>query len=167
MNFFALSQANHLKRMKEFANITDETKLIEYLKTANSSILADFLTLNTFDKTLIPPWAPTIENPSTNGAFITKTPDEIYSSNSAPVLDAMFSFTSQVSDALSLSFWTFLEKIHKSIKKICVILKEYITFNFELTKSTEPLLKEDLKEVKFQLPFENFTESAHPNVIQN
>lgn len=53
------------------------------------------------------------------------------------------------------------------MKKICVILKEYITFDFELTKSTEPLLKEDLKEVKFQLPFENFTESAHPNVIQN
>lgn len=95
-DYFALSEVNHLERMREFSKIDDKAKVVEYLKTADSKLLADIGSINSFGKTLIPPWAPTIESPMTPGAFLTKTLDAIYESDNAPVLDVMFSFTSQV-----------------------------------------------------------------------
>lgn len=95
-DFFALSESDHFERIQEFAKIFDREQLIEFLKIANSTDLANLHTLSSFGKTLISPWAPTIENPKTVGAFLTKPLKEIYQSNNAPVMDTMFSFTSQV-----------------------------------------------------------------------
>lgn len=90
LSFYALSETSHLQRMKDFSKIDDEAKLVEYLKTKNSETLA-----NSF-LGMVRLWVPTIENPNTVNAFITETPEEIYNSNKAPVMDAMFSFNSKV-----------------------------------------------------------------------
>lgn len=54
--------------------------------------------------------------------------------------------------------------IWKSYWKI-FFQKEYITFNQDLTKSTEPLLSGDWKDSKLLLPFDGFTKDKHPEVI--
>lgn len=41
-------------------------------------------------------WVPTIESENTPGAFLTQTPEEIFNSKKAPIMDTMFSFASQV-----------------------------------------------------------------------
>lgn len=45
---------------------------------------------------LHPVWVPTIEPTCAKDAFLTKTLDEIYSSDDAPRLDTLFSFTPYV-----------------------------------------------------------------------
>lgn len=102
-DYFALSELNHFERMQKFSNINDKNQLLEYLKTADSKMLADIDSISSFGKTLIPPWAPTIESPMTKGAFLTKTLEEIYKSDRAPVLDTWFSFTSQVNKVVEIS----------------------------------------------------------------
>lgn len=95
-NNFALTETNHLQRMKDCTEITDQKKLIEYLKVADGETLAKCHSLSQFGKTLLSPWTPTIERATTIGAFLSKTPEDIYNSDTAPVLDTWFSFASQV-----------------------------------------------------------------------
>lgn len=45
-----------------------------------------------------------------------------------------------------------------------LFLQEYITFNNDLAKSTEPLLSGDWKDSKLLLPFYGFTKEAYPEV---
>lgn len=104
-NFYTLFEPNHLKRLQECSEIDDKKMLIEYLQTADSDILAKCASTNDLGKLLLAaPWVPTIENASTKGAFITKTPEEIYNSDKAPVLDTMFTFTSDVFQRTHFSF---------------------------------------------------------------
>lgn len=96
-NYYALFEPNHLKRMQDYTKVEDNAKLIEYLKNADSKTLANCYQTGNLELILLDsPWVPTIESPSTKGAFITKTPEEIYNSDAAPVMDTMFSFNSQV-----------------------------------------------------------------------
>lgn len=96
--YFALSTPNHLTRMKEFTKITDENELIDFLKVADTEVLAKCNTMDSIGKMVRPYWSPTIELPQTVGAFMTKTPHEIYNSQLAPNIDTMFSFNSMVSE---------------------------------------------------------------------
>lgn len=78
------------KREQQLQNCTqtnDTNKIIEYLKTANSSMVL---------KCNKPGWYPTIESPHTKDAFLTQSPDKIMNSTNAPIMDAMFSFASKV-----------------------------------------------------------------------
>lgn len=86
--------------MREFSEMEDMDKLIEYLKTTSSNVLEKCHTMDNFDMTLIPPWVPTIEDPDTIGAFMTETPETIYNSGNAPMIDTLISFTSKVREEL-------------------------------------------------------------------
>lgn len=90
--FYNLEVNDQLQHAKKCFRIHDTEKLIEYLKTSNLSSLIECNILDTDFKG----WLPTIEHSNAPAAFLTKTPDEIYNSNEAPALDAMFSVTSQV-----------------------------------------------------------------------
>lgn len=97
LDYFALYEPDHYKRVQECFDIEDKTKLIEYLKSTDSKILAECYATQDFGKLLVSlPWVPTIENPSTKGAFLTKSPEDILNSNEAPMMDILFSFTSEV-----------------------------------------------------------------------
>ena len=93
-SFYAISKFNHSQQLKELSKIEDDDKLIEYLRTADSDVLASFYPRS--PKTLYIPWVPTIEKPNTIGAFMTKTPEEIYSSDDVPIMDTMFSIALKV-----------------------------------------------------------------------
>lgn len=92
---YALRKANHLRLIQECFKIKEMSSLVDYLKTANASTLNQCYRLE-FPGEMLPTWVPTIERVGTKGAFFEKTPDEIYSSSEAPIMDTMFSFTSQV-----------------------------------------------------------------------
>lgn len=83
---------NYLKEVQECLQINKMSgDLVEYLKTANVSELSNCNYIH---------WALTIESSNVPGAFISNTPDEIYKSDKAPIMDAMFSFGSQVFNLL-------------------------------------------------------------------
>lgn len=96
LNYYALSDENHLERMKKFANIQDEKQLVEYLKKTKNIALSQIESNADFGVLLDFRWGPTVESAETEAAFITKTAKEIYESDDAPAMDTMFSFTSQV-----------------------------------------------------------------------
>ncbi|KAG4071890.1 hypothetical protein HA402_006051 [Bradysia odoriphaga] len=133
-NFYAISKVDHSQQLKEFFKINDESKLIEYLRKTNSDLLSSFYPLSAKGKSLYVPWVPTIENPNTVGAFMTKTPEEIYSSNNAPIMDTMFSIAS----------------------------KESVGLMPELIAKTEPLIKENVEKSDLELPFHDFDRSTYP-----
>lgn len=92
---YALRKANHVQRIQKCLKINQMKNLINYLKSAKPSTLTacdPFI----YPGEIIPKWVPTIESLNTKGAFLTKSPDEIYSSGEAPAMDFMLSFTTQV-----------------------------------------------------------------------
>lgn len=95
MNFFALKRINHLERVQKCFQTNNMGHLIQYLKVADRNILMNCYPFIIPDD-LYPVWVPTIENPNASVAFLTKTPSEIYNSEKAPQMDAIFGFTSQV-----------------------------------------------------------------------
>lgn len=95
INFFALHRINHMERVQKCFQTNDVGHLIEYLKVADRSILMNCYPFIIPDD-LYPVWVPTIESPTAGDAFLTKTPYEIYNSDQAPMMDAIFGFTSQV-----------------------------------------------------------------------
>lgn len=94
--YISLTRGNHLKRMQECSNLTDSNNIVEYLRSTDSAIILKCYLDIGWGKTLKPSWIPTIEHPSASEAFITQSPDEIYNSEKAPIIDVLFSFTSQV-----------------------------------------------------------------------
>lgn len=129
---FAIRRANHIRRIRKCTKIFDITKMVKYLKKAKAETLTECYP---YKHDLNPTWVPTIER---NRGFLTRMPDEIYNSNKAPIMDAMFSFTA----------------------------KEILLFLPYLWESEEPILKRDWIETDpiFELPFEGVTKSTHPNV---
>lgn len=91
---YAIWKTSQLEQIRECSKIYQKAKLIEYLKTENSTVLlqCQALKANRFRSI----WIPTIENPRVVGAFMTKMPEETYKSNEAPAMDTMLSMTSQV-----------------------------------------------------------------------
>lgn len=83
-----LRSDNHLSKIQECLDFNGtHTELLDYMKSATSTTLAKCNHLL---------WVLYIESPNATAPFITQTPDEIYNSDSAPVMDAMFTFASQV-----------------------------------------------------------------------
>lgn len=79
---------NREEQIQNCAKTNDTQKIIELLKTASGRAL---LNCNK------PGWNPTIESTHTKDAFLTQSPDDIYNSSEAPIIDTMFSFASKVS----------------------------------------------------------------------
>lgn len=103
-DYYPLDENNHYKRMQKCSKIKSRKKLLKYLKTTDANILAACHATDSYGKMLLTmEWVPTIENPSTKGAFITQRADDIYNSADAPVMDTLFSFTSQVNLFLILT----------------------------------------------------------------
>lgn len=73
--------------MQNCFKINDMDRLIEFLKTASQADLVNCTS---------PSWYPTIESPNTKGAFLTKSPEEVYRSDSPPIVDVLFAFASKV-----------------------------------------------------------------------
>lgn len=95
LSFYALSEGNKTKQVQDCFKIYEMDQLISHLKTMSYT---DGQKCHSYqpgnDRSIT--WVPTIESPDVVGAFLTKTPEEIYASDNAPVLDAMFSFNSKV-----------------------------------------------------------------------
>ena len=96
LNSYAFRKANHVQHLQEYSKTCKMNDLIEYLKKTNATVLNKSYRFDYFGNVVHPTYVPTIENPNAIGAFMTKTPEELYRSDSAPIMDAMFSFTSQV-----------------------------------------------------------------------
>lgn len=92
---FSLRRRNHMQLLQNCSHLNDVTKIIEYLKETDAmKILFDCYPAENGTRRV---WAPTIEMPTAVDPFLTKTPNDIYDSNDAPVMDAMFSFSEEVS----------------------------------------------------------------------
>lgn len=88
MSPWNLRRKSHLPMLYKCLNFNETyVELLNYLKVANSTALAKCNYLK---------WVPSIENPNATKPFLAKTPNEIYNSDEAPVMDAMFTFASQV-----------------------------------------------------------------------
>lgn len=92
---YALLKENHVHKIQNCSQIHEPSKLIDYIKTTAADNLRRCYSYK-FPGGLHPVWVPTIESPNTVGAFMTKTPDEMYSLGMAPSMDVMFSFATQV-----------------------------------------------------------------------
>lgn len=95
-SYFALTEGNHLEKIQKCTPKTDIIETIEYLRTANASDIVRCNFRDDWGKTLKPEWVPTIEPKGTKNAIITQSPDNIWNSKNAPVIDTLFSFTSKV-----------------------------------------------------------------------
>lgn len=89
---YVLWDFNRTNQIPNCTHTNDTKKMIEYLKTANASVL--------LNNCSVPEWIPTIESSHVKGAFLTESPEKIYNSTKAPIMDAMFSFTSKVNFAV-------------------------------------------------------------------
>lgn len=97
LNGYVIRRTNHVQLIQNCSQFNDMDKMIEFLKTADMvKILYDCYPLESIEGKVLYTWVPTIEMQNTSGAFITKTPNEIYNSLEAPVMDAMFSFVAEV-----------------------------------------------------------------------
>lgn len=166
-SYIALNTNNHVKRMQEYSHMSDMNALLEYLKTTKSDILMKCHMMESFDPTLISPWVPTIESPDTAGAFMTEMPIEVYKAGKVKAIDTLVSFNSHVR-IVQTSPVEQTDSIGSTIELNInfISFQEYISFIPELTKITEPLLKDDLKEFKLHLPFKDLNEDTHPEVIR-
>lgn len=92
----AFNKTTHWQRIPECFGINDDREqIMEFLKEANSRILSACYPF-VYPGQIQMHWVPTIESQNTTGAFLTQTPEEIFNSKKAPIIDTMFSFTSQV-----------------------------------------------------------------------
>lgn len=95
---YVFSKANHTKIVQKCSNITETDKLMEYLKTENSSALIKCPRLEGPMVEFNIEWVPVIESNATKSAFLTKTPEEIFNgpTEELPIMDTLFSFTGEV-----------------------------------------------------------------------
>lgn len=91
----ALFKPDHVEHIRTCSKLQKMDHLIEYIKTSNVSTLRECYSYEFITESPAR-WAPTIEIPNAVNAFMTETPDEILNSDKAPVMDAMFSFATQV-----------------------------------------------------------------------
>lgn len=141
--FSVIWKESQLQQAYECSNTNNSVDLMQYLKTANGSVLAECYALKstTLFRSI---WEPTVENSSVRGAFITKTPEEILKSNEAPVMDTMFSITTTVN-----------------------ILPKPIgmDYHYYLLNDTKEILEENWKEFSTPLQCTSDCQSNFPNVI--
>lgn len=82
----SLIKENNVQLMQNCTQINEMAKLIEHLATADIGRLLEY---NSQCQAL---WSPTVENSNAPNAFLIKSPEEIYNSIDAPIMDAMFRF---------------------------------------------------------------------------
>lgn len=104
-NFYALLKENHVQKLQNCSQSQEISKMIEYIKTSDAHTLRQCYPYK-FPGALHPVWVPTIESPNNTGAFMTKTPEEMYNLGMAPAMDTLFSFDSHVKFFLLISFPT-------------------------------------------------------------
>lgn len=147
-----LRRDNHVPVLQECLR-TNKTgnELVEFLKKADA---LDLSTCNYL------PWIIVMETPSAPKAFIWQTPDEIYKSDNAPTMDAMFSIASQVFIPI-LSFFPVPPILYGHF----FLLQEAVQFFPELLEWTEPSIKEPGIESNLSLPFDEYSKNMDPEVI--
>lgn len=148
---------SHLPNLYRCLNFNGTyTELLDHLKSAPRKTLAKCNYL---------PWVLHIESPNATEPFITKTPHDIYNSDEAPVMDAMFTFASQVI-AFRLTSSPFISlQFASSTFFLCLSFhQESIKIFPNETEWTIPFL-EDQKGLV--LPYENFNQFSHPRVNKN
>lgn len=96
-SYFALTETNHVEKMQECAHTRNVKQIIEYIKVADFLDIIQCHFKSNWGKTLKPEWVPTIEAPGTINGFITESPEVIWTSRKAPVMDTLFTSTSEVS----------------------------------------------------------------------
>lgn len=92
---YALLKENHVQKLQNCSQLQEMSKLIEYIKTSDANTLRQCYPYK-FPGKLQPVWVPTIESSNNTGAFMTKTPEEMYNLGMAPAMDVMFSFDAHV-----------------------------------------------------------------------
>lgn len=98
LNFYVLRKENHIEQIRKCSQINGIDQMVEYLKTTSNIILGKCCVVGTHSNgDRYSMWLPTIENASTSGAFLTRTPEEIYNLDLAPAVDVMFGLNSHVS----------------------------------------------------------------------
>lgn len=145
---YALRRANYVDFVQGCCKIFDINRLTYFLKTTNTTNLV---------RCYHQAWYPTIENPNTKGAFLTKSPEEIYSSDNPPIMDAVFNFASQViGNAIGLISTNLF---------ILMIFQEALQAYPKMVFDTKPLIGEKWNETNFQFRYEGFSKQTHPKVI--
>lgn len=85
---YHLREDTHVPTLLECLQINKTgNELVEHLKAAHSLELSNCNYL---------PWIIFMESPNAPKPFITQTPDKIYKSDKAPIMDTMFSIANQV-----------------------------------------------------------------------
>lgn len=138
---YVFTRTDHVQHVQNCSNITETDKLLEYLKTVNSSNLMRACSLEVTPDIFNIVWSAVVESNDTKHAFITKTLEEIYkdANDGALAIDAMFSFTGQEIPLVAL--------------------------NISSSEASKPLIEENVMETtKFTLPFKGFTKAAYPKV---
>ena len=97
MQSYVLWTYDREEQLQSCTKTNDKNKMIEYLKTANSSMVLECSK---------PGWYLTIESPILKNAFLTQWPEEIFKTE-VPIMDAMFSFGSKVKQYKSIDFLPF------------------------------------------------------------
>lgn len=91
---YALWKPSQLEQVRECSGKFELVDLIDYLKTANSTVLLSCYAIRANRFRTV--WLPTVESPWVVDAFMTKTPEEIMRSSEAPAMDLMASTTTHV-----------------------------------------------------------------------
>lgn len=97
--WFILRKANHVPEIRKClrTNETNMDKLVAQLKTADRRVL-QMCSLHDFSKSFVLTWVPTVEKANAREPFLTKSPNDIYNSDDAPIMDSLFSFNAEVSE---------------------------------------------------------------------
>lgn len=157
---FAISKSDHMERMKEFLKLHDVDELINYMKTADCEFLATQYYWYS-SNSLTFPWVPTIEIPNAVNAFMTQTPDEIYSSGKASVKDTLYSINTKVLKS-KIGYSSILVHILSEV----IWFQEILWFRPNYIDKTDPLVTEDWQESGGDLRFVGFNKNNYPKVTQ-
>lgn len=99
-NRYALDESNHLDGMLQITRKPNLQELRNYLRTEDKDTIVKLaraqFPMKSTEMIMIWPFVPTIESPTAEHAFITKSPEEIYKSGVELEMDALFGFCSKV-----------------------------------------------------------------------
>ncbi|XP_037033649.1 venom carboxylesterase-6-like [Bradysia coprophila] len=133
-SYFAFTATNHREKFGECSHTKDVNQMIEYMKTADARDIVQCYYRPDWGLTLKPEWVPTIEPEGTVNAMLTESPNIIWTSEKAPVVDTLFTMVNQ----------------------------EQVTFDPSLLTRTDPLITAD-GESSIRLPFDLLDATTFPD----
>lgn len=95
LDFQGFRRSNHRQTIQKCFQLNKIDEIIDFLKSNSAEVLTSCSSKRVYNSILLT-WVPTVEPADTNGSFLNASPAEIYTSDSAPVMDSLFTFTSQV-----------------------------------------------------------------------